>query len=112
KDLAEFFSAVGLPLIEGYGLTEAGIIAFNPIDRPKPGSIGKLLPGVEMRVAEDGELLVRSPCMFLGYYRDEAATRSVLSEDGWFSTGDIGDVDKDGYWQITGRKKELIVSSN
>jgi long-chain acyl-CoA synthetase len=112
KDLAEFFSAVGMPLIEGYGLTEAGILSFNPLDRPKPGSIGKLLPGVEMRIAEDGELQVRSPCIFMGYYRDEIATRSVLSEDGWFSTGDIGEVDQDGYWFITGRKKELIVSSS
>ena len=112
KDLAEFFSAVGMPLIEGYGLTEAGILSFNPLDRPKPGSIGKLLPGVEMRIAEDGELQVRSPCVFMGYYRDEIATRSVLSEDGWFSTGDIGEVDQDGYWFITGRKKELIVSSS
>lgn len=112
KDLAEFFSAVGMPLIEGYGLTEAGILSFNPVDRPKPGSIGKLLPGVEMRIAEDGELQVRSPCIFMGYYRDESATRSVLSEDGWFSTGDIGEVDQDGYWFITGRKKELIVSSS
>jgi long-chain acyl-CoA synthetase len=112
KDLAEFFSAVGMPLIEGYGLTEAGILSFNPLDRPKPGSIGKLLPGVEMRIAEDGELQVRSPCVFMGYYRDEIATRSVLSEDGWFSTGDIGEVDQDEYWFITGRKKELIVSSS
>jgi long-chain acyl-CoA synthetase len=112
KDLAEFFSAVGMPLIEGYGLTEAGILSFNPLERPKPGSIGKLLPGVEMRIGEDGELQVRSPCVFTGYYRDEIATRSVLSEDGWFSTGDIGEVDQDGYWFITGRKKELIVSSS
>ena len=112
KDLAEFFSAIGMPLIEGYGLTEAGILSFNPLERPKPGSIGKTLPGVEMHVAEDGELQVRSPCVFMGYYRDEAATRSVLSDDGWFSTGDIGEVDEDGYWFITGRKKELIVSSN
>jgi long-chain acyl-CoA synthetase len=112
KDLAEFFSAIGMPLIEGYGLTEAGILSFNPLERPKPGSIGKTLPSVEMRIAEDGELQVRSPCVFLGYNRDEAATRSVLSEDGWFSTGDIGEVDADGYWFITGRKKELIVSSS
>jgi long-chain acyl-CoA synthetase len=112
KDLAEFFSAIGMPLIEGYGLTEAGILSFNPLERPKPGSIGKTLPGVQMRVAEDGELQVRSPCTFMGYYRDEAATRSVLSEDGWFSTGDIGEVDENGYWFITGRKKELIVSSS
>jgi long-chain acyl-CoA synthetase len=112
KDLAEFYGAINLPLIEGYGLTEAGVICFNPLDRPKPGSIGKLLPGIEVRLADDGELQVRTPCIFKGYYRDEAATRSVLSEDGWFSTGDIAEVDSDGYWYITGRKKEVIVSSN
>ncbi|MBV9085784.1 MAG: AMP-binding protein [Acidobacteriaceae bacterium] len=65
-----------------------------------------------MRLAEDGEFQVRTPCMFKGYYKDEAATQSVLSGDGWFSTGDIAEVDEDGYWYITGRKKELIVSSN
>ncbi len=112
KDLAEFFAAIGMPLIEGYGLTEAGVICFNPITRPKAGSIGKMLPGVEGRLAEDGELQVRTPCLFEGYYKDEAATRSVMSEDGWFSTGDIGETDSDGYWYITGRKKELIVASN
>lgn len=112
KDLAEFFAAIGMPLIEGYGLTEAGVIAFNPLDRPKPGSIGVLLPGTEARIAEGGELQVRTGSMFKGYYRDEAATRSVLTADGWFSTGDIAEVDEDGYWYITGRKKELIVSSN
>ncbi len=112
KDLAEFFGAIGMPLIEGYGLTEAGVVSFNPIERPKPGSIGKLLPGVEARLAEDGELQVRTPSLFDGYYRDEEATRSVMSEGGWFSTGDIGEVDSDAYWYITGRKKELIVSSN
>jgi long-chain acyl-CoA synthetase len=99
-------------LIEGYGLTEAGVICFNPLERPKPGSIGVLLPGIQARLAEDGELQVKTPCIFNGYYKDEAATRSVLSEDGWFSTGDIAEVDSDGYWYITGRKKELIVSSN
>jgi long-chain acyl-CoA synthetase len=112
KDLAEFYAAIGMPLIEGYGLTEAGVVSFNPLDRPKPGSIGKLVPGVEARLAEDGELQLRTPCMFAGYYHDEAATRSVLSRDGWFSTGDIAESDADGYWYITGRKKELIVSSN
>jgi long-chain acyl-CoA synthetase len=112
KDLAEFFAAIGMPLIEGYGLTEAGVIAFNPLERPKPGSIGVLMPATEARLAADGELQVRTPSMFKGYYRDEAATRSVLSPDGWFSTGDIAEVDEDGYWYITGRKKELIVSSN
>ncbi len=112
RDLAEFYAGIGMPLMEGYGLTEAGVLCFNPLDRPKPGSIGKVLPGVEVRLADDGELQVRTPCLFQGYYRDEAATRSVLSEDGWFSTGDLAEVDAEGYWSITGRKKELIVSSN
>ncbi|HEX4809657.1 MAG TPA: long-chain fatty acid--CoA ligase [Bryobacteraceae bacterium] len=112
KDLGEFFAAINLPLVEGFGLTEAGVLSFNPLDRPKPGSVGKLLPGVEARLTEEGELQVRTPWMFQGYYRDEAATRSVLTSDGWFSTGDIAEVDADGYWYITGRKKELIVSSN
>ena len=112
KDLAEFYAAIGMPLIEGYGLTEAGIVSFNPLGRPKPGSIGKILPGVEARLADDGELQLRSPCLFQGYYNDDAATRSVMSEGGWFATGDIAESDADGYWYITGRKKELIVSSN
>lgn len=112
RDLAEFFSAINMPLIEGYGLTEAGVISFNPVDNPKSGSIGKFLPGVQGRLTEDNELQVKTPCIFLGYYNDEAATRSVITEDGWFATGDIAEVDQDGYWYITGRKKELIVSSN
>src|SRR5207237_10635746 len=103
--------AIKMRLIEGYGLTEAGVISLHPLDRPKPGSIGRVLPGIEARLAEDGELQVRTPCIFQGYYRDEAATRSVLSEDGWFATGDIAEMDNEGYVYITGRKKEVIVSS-
>lgn len=112
KDLGEFFAAIGIPIVEGYGLTEAGVLAFNPLKQPKPGSVGKLLPGVQARLAEDGELQVRTPCLFNGYYRDDAATRSVMTGDGWFATGDIAQSDDQGYWYITGRKKELIVSSN
>lgn len=112
KELGEFFAAIGMPLIEGFGLTEAGILSWNPLDRPKPGSIGKLLPGVEARIAGDGEMLVRSPCMFMGYYNDPTTTAAVLSPDGWLLTGDIAETDRDGYWYITGRKKEVIVSSN
>ena len=112
KDLCEFFAAIGMPLIEGYGLTETGVLCFNPLDRPKPGSIGKLLPNVQAKIAGDGELVVKSPTVFIGYYNDEEATKSVLSEDDWFSTGDIAEIDSDGYYYITGRKKELIVSSN
>lgn len=111
KDLAEFYASIGMPLMEGYGLTEGGIVALNPLDRPKPGSIGKPLPGVEARIEEDGELMVRSPCLFSGYYKDPEATAAVL-RDGWLATGDIAELDEDGYLYITGRKKELIVSSN
>ena len=111
KDLAEFYDAIGMPLIEGYGLTEGGIAALNPLDRPKPGSIGKLLPGYEARIEDDGELMLRSTCLFSGYFRDAAATAAVL-RDGWLATGDIAEMDAEGYFYITGRKKELIVSSN
>ena len=111
KDLAEFYAAIGMPLIEGYGLTEGGVAALNPLDRPKPGSIGKLLPGFEARIEEDGELMLRSTCLFSGYFNDPAATAAVL-RDGWLATGDIAEMDAEGYFYITGRKKELIVSSN
>jgi len=110
KDLAEFYEAVGMPLVEGYGLTEGGVVSLNPLDRPKPGSIGKPIGGIQVRLAEDGELLVQSPCLFSGYLNDEAATLEVL-RDGWLHTGDIGHFDDEGFLFITGRKKELIVSS-
>jgi len=88
KDLAEFYAAIGMPLIEGYGLTEGGVAIFNPLDRPKPGSIGKVLPGVDARIEQDGELMLRSPCVFSEYYKDPEATAAVL-RDGWLATGDI-----------------------
>jgi long-chain acyl-CoA synthetase len=111
KDLALFFAAIGMPLIEGYGLTEGGVLCLNPIDRPKSGSIGKPLPLVKAKLAEDGELLVSSPTLFRGYFNDPVATAAVL-KDGWLYTGDIAEIDAEGYIYITGRKKELIVSSN
>jgi long-chain acyl-CoA synthetase len=111
KELARFYAAIGMPLIEGYGLTEGGVVSLNPIDRPKSGSIGRALPRVELRLADDGELLIQSPTLFSGYYKDANATAAVL-RDGWLYTGDIAEFDADGYVYITGRKKELIVSSN
>jgi long-chain acyl-CoA synthetase len=110
KDLAEFYEAIGMPLVEGYGLTEGGVVSLNPLDHPKPGSIGIPLGGVEMKLDADGEILIKSPCLFSGYLNDPKTTAEVLV-DGWLHTGDLGHTDSDGYFFITGRKKELIVSS-
>ncbi|MDR3719217.1 MAG: long-chain fatty acid--CoA ligase [Bryobacteraceae bacterium] len=111
KSLAEFYASIGLPLVEAYGLTEGGVVAVNPVNRPRYGSIGKPLPGCELKLAEDGELLIRGETLFMGYYKDPGATAAVL-RDGWLHTGDVAEIDADGYIWITGRKKELIVSSN
>ena len=111
KDLADFYAAIGMPIYEGYGLTEGGIVCLNPMGRPVSGSIGKPLPGVEFKIAEDGELLIKSPTLFSGYYKDPKATAEVL-RDGWLHTGDIATIDEDGYVYITGRKKEVLVASN
>ena len=105
----EFYEAIGW-IIEGYGLTEGGVVSLNPLDRPKPGSIGRPLAGVEITFSEDNEILVKGPCLFSGYLNDPVTTAEVLS-DGWLHTGDLGHADSEGYVFITGRKKELIVSS-
>jgi long-chain acyl-CoA synthetase len=110
KELGEFYEAIGMPIIEGYGLTEGGVATLNPLDAPRPGSIGRPLPGIELKFLEDGELLLKGPCLFSGYWNDPAGTAEVL-RDGWLHTGDLGRMDADGYVYITGRKKELIVSS-
>src|SRR5205807_568987 len=108
KALAEFFWTIGIPIYQGYGLTEtAPIVSSNyPVNRM--GSSGKPIPNVQVCVAEDGEILVKGPCVMHGYYKNAEATREVLSEDGWFRTGDIGYVDKGNYLFITDRKKDLL----
>ncbi|MGH9722704.1 MAG: AMP-dependent synthetase/ligase [Bryobacteraceae bacterium] len=110
KDLAAFYDAIGMPLIEGYGLTEGGIVTLNPIDKPKVGSIGKPLAGVKIAIADDGELLLVSPTVFSRYYKDPHTTAEVM-RTGVLHTGDVARIDNDGFIFITGRKKEMIVSS-
>ena len=108
KELAEFFWAVGIPIYQGYGLTETSPIVSSNYPENRMGSSGKPIPNIQVRAAEDGEILVKGPCVMQGYYKNPEATREVLSEDGWFRTGDIGYVDKDNYLFITDRKKDLI----
>ena len=111
RDTAMFFDAIGMPITEGYGLTEGGVLTMNPVDRQIYGTIGKPLPGVEVKLAEDGELLIKSPSQFSGYFHDPVATASIM-RDGWLATGDIASIDSAGYVSITGRKKEILASSS
>ena len=109
-EVAEFFAAAGLPILQAYGLTENVCVAFNRPDRYKFGTVGPPMPGCEVRIAADKEILVRSEMMFSGYYKAPEETAKVFS-DGWLLTGDLGEIDEDGFLKIIGRKKELIVTS-
>jgi AMP-binding enzyme. len=111
RDIAQFFWAMDLPILEGYGLTEtAPVISANPMVRAKVGTVGKILPNLEVKLAEDNEILVRGPSVMIGYYKDVEATNQAF-EDGWFKTGDIGVLDEEGYLKIIDRKKRILVLS-
>jgi long-chain acyl-CoA synthetase len=111
-EVAELFEALGVLILEGYGLTECTTVAaINRPDRHRVGTVGPPVPGVELRVAADGEILVRGENVFAGYHLDEAGTREVLDGEGWLRTGDVGSLDADGFLTITDRKKDIIVTS-
>jgi long-chain acyl-CoA synthetase len=110
-DILAFFSSIDLPIHEVYGQSEdSGPTSYNVIGRTRIGTVGPPLPGVEVKIAEDGEILVRGPNVFLGYYKDPEATADAL-RDGWLCSGDLGVLDKDGFLSITGRKKEIIITA-
>ncbi len=111
REILEFFLACGVPVLEGYGMTETSTVAsVNTLEDYRLGSVGKPLPGVEVKIAEDGEILLRGPNIFQGYYKDEGATAETLV-DGWLHTGDLGYVDDEGFLFISGRKKDLLITA-
>ena len=111
-DTASWFAGIGIRILEGYGLTETSpVLAINTATNYRIGSVGKPLPNVECRIAEDGELLVRGPNVFAGYWQKPDQTAETFDSDGWFRTGDIGNIDADGFVYITDRKKELLKTS-
>ena len=111
KEILEFFYACGVPVMEGYGMTETSTVATSNVPNDfRFGSVGKPIPGVEAKVAEDGELLLRGPNIFQGYYKNEQATNETLV-DGWLHTGDLGRIDEDGFVYIVGRKKDIIITA-
>jgi long-subunit acyl-CoA synthetase (AMP-forming) len=112
KDTLEFFLSLGIPLLEVYGMSECTGPATQSLPHAfKTGAVGKVLDGTTLRIAEDGEILVRGDHVFVGYLNDEAATKEAIDEDGWLHTGDVGEIDGEGYLRITDRKKELLITA-
>jgi long-chain acyl-CoA synthetase len=110
-ELFEFYHALGVPLVEGYGMTEStGVIAVNRVERPRVGTVGEPLPGIEVRIAEDGEILTRGPHVFKGYFKDPGLTAQTIDADGWLHTGDVGAWDG-GHLRILDRKKDIIITA-
>jgi long-chain acyl-CoA synthetase len=113
REVLEFFDACGVLVLEGYGMTETTAAAtLNTQARFRFGTVGRALPGSEVSIAADGEVLMRGPHVFRGYYKNDKATRETFNENGWLRSGDLGSIDEDGYLHITGRKKDLIITSS
>jgi long-chain acyl-CoA synthetase len=111
-EIIAFFRALGVPLTEGWGMTELSNAAtISAPDRARVGTVGTRMPAMEARIADDGEILIRGPLVMAGYYKDPDRTAEAIDADGWMHTGDIGEIDDDGYLNITDRKKELIITS-
>jgi len=111
REILEFFWACGVPVLEGYGMTETATAAtVSTVENHRFGTVGRALPGVELRIAEDGEILIKGPNIFQGYH-NQASTSFGAVEDGWLHTGDLGSIDEDGYLSITGRKKDIIITA-